>query len=78
LRRLCLSLLGVTERLSWEQPAWFAKTLMARMWEDGVVTVKTEERDAGRIGCRHQLDPSSRLFTRVGAGSPRPGVRRGA
>jgi hypothetical protein len=32
LRRLCLSLLGVTERLSWEQPAWFAKTLMARMW----------------------------------------------
>jgi hypothetical protein len=46
LRRLCLSLLGVTERLSWEQPAWFAKTLMARMWEGGVVTVKTEERDA--------------------------------
>jgi hypothetical protein len=45
-RRLCLSLPGVTERLSWEQPAWFAKTLMARMWEDGVVTVKTDERDA--------------------------------
>jgi hypothetical protein len=45
-RALCLSLPGVTERLSWEQPAWFAKTLMARMWEDGVVTVKTEERDA--------------------------------
>lgn len=45
-RRLCLSLPGVTERRSWEQPAWFAKTLMARMWEDGVVTVKTEEREA--------------------------------
>nr|CAA9358535.1 MAG: hypothetical protein AVDCRST_MAG46-3111 [uncultured Nocardioidaceae bacterium] len=45
-RRLCLALPGVSERLSWEQPAWFAKTLMARMWEDGVVTVKTEERDA--------------------------------
>lgn len=45
-RRLCLSLPGVTERVSWEQPAWFAKTLMARMWEDGVLTVKTGERDA--------------------------------
>jgi hypothetical protein len=45
-RRLCLSLPGVSERLSWEQPAWFARTLMARMWEDGVVTVKSDERDA--------------------------------
>ncbi|MGP0223194.1 MmcQ/YjbR family DNA-binding protein [Paenarthrobacter sp. NCHU4564] len=45
-RRICLGLPGVTERLSWEQPAWFAKTLMARMWEDGVVTVKTYEREA--------------------------------
>ncbi|HJR39218.1 MAG TPA: MmcQ/YjbR family DNA-binding protein [Nocardioidaceae bacterium] len=44
-RRVCLSLPGVTERLSWGQPAWFAKTLMARMWEDGVLTVKTTERD---------------------------------
>jgi hypothetical protein len=45
-RRVCLSLPGVSERLSWEQPAWFARTLMARMWEDSVVTVKTTERDA--------------------------------
>ncbi len=45
-RRICLSMPGVTERPSWGQPAWFARTLMARMWEDGVVTVKTEERDA--------------------------------
>lgn len=45
-RRICLSMPGVTERLSWGQPAWFARTLMARIWEDGVVTVKTEERDA--------------------------------
>lgn len=44
-RRRCLSLPGVTERLSWGQPAWFARTLMARMWEAGVVTVKSEERD---------------------------------
>jgi hypothetical protein len=44
-RQLCLSLPGVTERLSWSQPAWFARTLMARMWDDGVVTVKTTERD---------------------------------
>ncbi|MBY9073280.1 MmcQ/YjbR family DNA-binding protein [Nocardioides sp. WL0053] len=45
-RRICLALPGVTERLSWGRPAWFARTLMARLWEDGVVTVKTEERDA--------------------------------
>jgi hypothetical protein len=45
-RRLCLALPAVTERLSWGQPAWFAKTLMARMWESGVVTVKTDEREA--------------------------------
>lgn len=45
-RKVCLGLAGVTERPSWGQPAWFAKTLMARMWEDGVLTVKTDERDA--------------------------------
>lgn len=45
-RRVCLSLPGVVERPSWGQPAWFARTLMARMWEDGVLTVKTTERDA--------------------------------
>ncbi len=45
-RRLCLALPGVTERLSWGRPTWFAgKTLMARMWEDGVLTVKSQERD---------------------------------
>lgn len=45
-RGMCLALPGVTERSSWGQPAWFAKTLMARMWEDGVLTVKTTEREA--------------------------------
>ena len=45
-RRICLDLPGVSERLSWGQPAWFAKTLMARLWEDGVVTVKSDEREA--------------------------------
>ncbi len=45
-RRICLSLPGVVERESWGQPAWFARTLMARMWEPGVLTVKTTERDA--------------------------------
>jgi hypothetical protein len=44
-RRICLALPGVTERPSWGRPAWFARTLMARMWDDGVVTVKSEERD---------------------------------
>lgn len=45
-RRLCLALPGVSERLSWGRPAWFARTLMARMWEDDVLTVKSHERDA--------------------------------
>ena len=45
-RRLCLALPAVTERLSWGQPAWFARTMVARMWESGVVTLKTDERDA--------------------------------
>ena len=45
-RRICLAMPGVTERRSWNQPAWFAKTLMARIWEEGVLTVKTEEREA--------------------------------
>ena len=45
-RRICLSLPDVTERPSWNQPAWFAQTLMARIWEDGVLTVKTREREA--------------------------------
>lgn len=45
-RSICLALPGVTERSSWDQPAWFAKTLMARMWEGGVLTVKTTEREA--------------------------------
>ena len=45
-RRICLALPGVTERPSWDQPAWFARTLMARIWEPGVVTVKTHEREA--------------------------------
>jgi hypothetical protein len=45
-RRTCLGMVGVTERQSWGQPAWFARTLMARIWEPGVVTVKTDEREA--------------------------------
>lgn len=45
-RRAALALTGVVERLSWGQPAWFAPTLMARIWDDGVLTVKTEEREA--------------------------------
>lgn len=45
-RRICRTLPGVVERPSWGQPAWFAKTLMARIWEPEVLTVKTAERDA--------------------------------
>ncbi len=45
-RKAALALPGVTERPSWGQPAWFAKTLMARVWQPGILTVKTEEREA--------------------------------
>ncbi len=45
-RRAALALPGVTERPSWGRPAWFATTLMARIWDDGILTVKTEEREA--------------------------------
>jgi hypothetical protein len=45
-RKAALALPGVSERPSWGQAAWFAKTLMARIWEPGVLTVKTEEREA--------------------------------
>ena len=45
-RKTALALPGVTERPSWGQPAWFARTLLARIWEPGVLTVKTEEREA--------------------------------
>lgn len=41
-----MGLSGVTERLSWGRSAWFARTLMARMWDEDVLTVKTHERDA--------------------------------
>jgi hypothetical protein len=57
-RRVCLALPGVVERPSWQRPAWFAKTLMARMWDDGVLTVKTRERDA-----LHGTDPDTYFWT---------------
>ena len=44
-RVICGALAGVEERLSWGRPAWFARTLMARMWDDDVLTVKSHERD---------------------------------
>jgi hypothetical protein len=45
-RSVCLALPGATERLSWNRPAWFVRTLFARMWDDTVLTVKSEEREA--------------------------------
>lgn len=57
-RSFCLALPGVSERLSWNRPAWFARSLMARMWEDGILTVKTEERE-GLAG----TDPETFFWT---------------
>jgi hypothetical protein len=65
-RRVCLALPGVTERLSWGQPAWFARTLVARMWDDGVLTVKTDERDA-----LAGTDPQTYFWTAHHERSPR-------
>ena len=45
-RSACLALPGTSERMSWNRPAWFARTLFARMWDDTVLTIKTEEREA--------------------------------
>lgn len=57
-RRLCLALPGVSERESWGQPAWFARTLMARIWEPGVLTIKSTEREALRA-----QDPETFFWT---------------
>lgn len=65
-RRQALTLPGVTERLSWGQPAWFARTLMARIWEDGVLTVKTDEREA-----LASTDPDTYFWTPHHERSPR-------
>ena len=64
-RRLCLALPGVVERPSWQRPAWFAKTLMARMWEDDVLTVKTTEREALAA-----MDPGTYFWTPHHGSSP--------
>ncbi|MDR4534361.1 MmcQ/YjbR family DNA-binding protein [Glutamicibacter sp. PS] len=57
-RAAALRLPGVSERLSWGQPAWFARTLFARIWEDGVLTVKSDEREALAA-----LDPETYYWT---------------
>ena len=51
-------MMGVSERTSWGRPAWFARTLMARMWDDGVLTVKSTERDVLRVS-----DPDTYFWT---------------
>ena len=58
-RQVCLSLPSVSERTSWGRPAWFARTQVARMWDDEVLTVKTTERDALAA-----QDPDTYFWTR--------------
>ena len=70
-RSICLSLPGVTERPSWNKPAWFARSLMARMWEDGVLTVKTEEREALAA-----MSPETYFWTPHHNGSPQLALAR--
>ena len=41
-RRSALALPEVTERQSWGQPAWFHRNLVARMWDEGRLTVRVE------------------------------------
>lgn len=63
-----MSLPGVFERPSHGRPAWFARTLMARIWEAGVVTVKTDEREALAAGdpATFYWTPASRAVAQVG------------
>lgn len=48
-RRICRALDGVIERPSWNRPVWFARTLVARMWEDAVLMVISDEREAALV-----------------------------
>lgn len=64
-RRTCLALPAVTERTSWGQPAWFTRTLMARIWQEGVLTVKSQEREGLAAD-----DPDTFFWTDHHAGSP--------
>ncbi|MBO0899449.1 MmcQ/YjbR family DNA-binding protein [Cellulomonas sp. zg-ZUI222] len=42
-RRLALDLPEVGERLSWGEPAWFHRRLVARMWDAHRLTVHVED-----------------------------------
>jgi len=57
-RRICLALPGVAERESHGRPAWFAASMMARIWEDGVLSVKSADRAA-----LEALDPDTYFWT---------------
>jgi len=66
-RRIALGLPEVTERLSWQQPAWFHRALVARMWDDARVTVRVE--DDGERRALAQGEPTVYSTTDHHAGS---------
>ena len=65
-REICLALPGVTERLSWGRPAWFAGTLMARMWDDDDTSLdQLAEGDEGDDDDENASDGASEEFTQM-------------
>ncbi|MFF2299889.1 hypothetical protein [Arthrobacter sp. NPDC058127] len=64
-RVICRGLPGVSERPSWGQPAWFGKTLMARMWVR-LARIDVEELD-------ELLQESYRLAGGGAPGGEKPG-----
>lgn len=42
-RALCLGFPDLVEKIRWRQPAWFARTMFARMYDEDTLSVKSEE-----------------------------------
>lgn len=42
-RTLCLAFPDVIEKVSWQRPAWFARTMFARMYDDDTLSIKSTE-----------------------------------
>ncbi|MBG6226102.1 hypothetical protein IWX63_002688 [Arthrobacter sp. CAN_A2] len=42
-RALCLAFHDVVEKVSWRRPAWFARTMFARMYDEGTLSIRSAE-----------------------------------
>jgi len=46
IRELCLAFADAVETISWQRPTWFARTLLARMYDDRTLSIKSTEAQA--------------------------------